>query len=1065
MPRRNDINKVMIIGSGPIVIGQACEFDYSGTQACKALRSLGYEIVLVNSNPATIMTDPGMADVTYIEPLNLDTMIKIIEKERPDAILPNLGGQTGLNLSASLARCGALEKYNVKVIGVEPDAIKRGEDRLAFKETMTELGIEMPQSKIAETVEEAEAIAYELGYPVVVRPAYTMGGTGGGLVYNVEELRLIAGRGISASLIGQVLIEESVEGWEELELEVIRDHKNQMITVCFIENVDAMGVHTGDSYCTAPMLTIDPILQQRLQEYSYKVVEGIGVIGGTNIQFAHDPKTGRVVIIEINPRTSRSSALASKATGFPIALISAKLAAGLTLDEIPYWREGTLEKYTPSGDYVVVKFARWAFEKFRNAQDRLGTQMRAVGEVMSIGKTYKEAFQKAIRSLENGRYGLGFAKDFHEKPLDELMQMLNYPASERHFVMYEALRKGADVQELYKKTYIKPWFIQQMKELVELEEKILIYKGKQLPDNLLTQAKKEGFADRYLANLLGLSEEKIREQRIKLKVVEAWDYVPVSGTENAMYYYSTYNGPDRTTVTNRPKVMVLGGGPNRIGQGIEFDYCCVHAAFALREMGYETIMVNCNPETVSTDYDTSDKLYFEPLTVEDVVSIYQKEKPIGVIVQFGGQTPLNIAAELEKAGVRILGTSVNSIDIASDRGRFSQMMKKYDIPMPESGTASTLEEALVIARRIGYPLIVRPSYVLGGRGMEIVHDEDELKFYVAAAVGVTPDRPILIDRYLENAIETEADALADGENVFIPAVMEHIEYAGVHSGDAACVIPPVSIPQKHINTIEEYTRRIASELKVVGVMNIQYAICKDIVYVLEANPRASRTVPLVSKVCGIPMANQATQLMLGKRLKDLGLKNRNIPHFGVKEAVFPFNMFPEVDPLLGPEMKSTGEVLGIAESFGMAFWKAQEAITQLPISGTILITVAEYDRPAVGDVAKQFTNLGFKIIATAGTHNFLSSQGIPSVSILKEHEGRPNITDAIKNKEIQLVINTPVGKLSMYDDSYIRKAAIKYKVPYITTLAAAMAAAKGIAAYREGKSDVRSLQKYHADIK
>jgi carbamoyl-phosphate synthase large subunit len=1065
MPGRDDIKKVMIIGSGPIVIGQACEFDYSGTQACKALRSLGYKIVLVNSNPATIMTDPGMADVTYIEPLNLDAMIKIIEKERPDAILPNLGGQTGLNLSASLARSGALEKYNVKVIGVEPDAINRGEDRLSFKDTMTELGIEMPRSEIAESVEEAESIAAELGYPVVVRPAYTLGGTGGGLVYNVEELRVIAGRGISASMIGQVLIEESVEGWEELELEIIRDSKNQKITVCFIENVDAMGVHTGDSFCTAPMLTIDQELQQRLQYYSYKVVEKIGVIGGTNIQFAHDPQTGRVVIIEINPRTSRSSALASKATGFPIALISAKLAAGLTLDEIPYWREGTLEKYTPSGDYVVVKFARWAFEKFRDAQDRLGTQMRAVGEVMSIGKTYKEAFQKAIRSLENGRYGLGFVKDFHEKSLDELMQMLNYPTSERHFVMYEALRKGADVQDLYKKTFIKPWFIEQMKELVELEEKILKYKGKKLPDDLLAQAKKDGFADRYLAMLLGLSEEVIREKRTKLKVVEAWDCVPVSGTENAMYYYSTYNGPDRTTVTNRPKVMVLGGGPNRIGQGIEFDYCCVHAAFSLREMGYETIMVNCNPETVSTDYDTSDKLYFEPLTVEDVVSIYQKEKPIGVIVQFGGQTPLNIAAELEKAGVYILGTSVNSIDIASDRGLFSQMMKKYDIPMPESGTASTLEEALLIAKRIGYPLIVRPSYVLGGRGMEIVHDEDELQFYVAAAVGVTPDRPILIDRYLENAIETEADALADGENVFIPAVMEHIEYAGVHSGDAACVIPPVSIPQKHIDTIEKYTRRIASELNVVGVMNIQYAICKDVVYVLEANPRASRTVPLVSKVCGIPMASLATELMLGKRLKDLGLKNRNIPHFGVKEAVFPFSMFHEVDPLLGPEMKSTGEVLGIAESFGMAFWKAQEAITQLPTNGTVLITVAEYDRPAVGDVAKQFTNLGFKIIATAGTHNFLSSQGIPSVSILKEHEGRPNITDAIKNKEIQLVINTPVGKLSMYDDSYIRKAAIKHKVPYITTLAAAMAAAKGIATYREGKSHVRSLQKYHADIK
>jgi len=1065
MPRRNDIKKVMIIGSGPIVIGQACEFDYSGTQACKALRSLGYEIVLVNSNPATIMTDPGMADVTYIEPLNLDTMIKIIEKERPDAILPNLGGQTGLNLSASLATCGALEKYNVKVIGVEPDAIKRGEDRLAFKETMTELGIDMPRSEITHSVEGAEAIAAELGYPVVVRPAYTMGGTGGGLVYNVEELRTVASRGISASLIGQVLIEESVEGWEELELEVIRDHKNQMITVCFIENVDAMGVHTGDSYCTAPMLTIDTALQQKLQEYSYRVVERIGIIGGTNIQFAHDPKTGRVVIIEINPRTSRSSALASKATGFPIALISAKLAAGLTLDEIPYWRDGTLEKYTPSGDYVVVKFSRWAFEKFRDAQDRLGTQMRAVGEVMSIGKNYKEAFQKAIRSLENGRYGLGFAKDFHEKSLDELMQMLSYPTSERQFVIYEALRQGADIQELYKKTFIKPWFLQQMKELVELEAQILKYKGKKLPDNLLVQAKKDGFADRYLAKLLGVSEQKIREQRTKLNMVEAWDYVPVSGTENAMYYYSTYNAPDRTTVSQRPKVMVLGGGPNRIGQGIEFDYCCVHAAFALREMGYETIMVNCNPETVSTDYDTSDKLYFEPLTVEDVVSIYQKEKPIGVIVQFGGQTPLNIAAELEKAGVPILGTSVNSIDIASDRGRFSQMMKKYGIPMPESGTASTMEEALAIARRIGYPLIVRPSYVLGGRGMEIVHDEEELKIYVAAAVGVTPDRPILIDRYLENAIETEADALSDGKDVFIPAVMEHIEYAGVHSGDAACVIPPVSIPPKHIQTIEEYTRRIASELKVVGVMNIQYAICKDVVYVFEANPRASRTVPLVSKVCDISMANLATQLMLGRKLKDMELKNRHIPYFGVKESVFPFSMFPEVDPLLGPEMKSTGEVLGIAESFGMAFWKAQEAVTMLPTSGTVLITVAEYDRPAAGDVARQFAKLGFKIAATAGTHAYLSSLGIPSVSILKEHEGRPNITDAIKNKEIQLVINTPAGKLSKSDDSYIRKAAIKYKVPYITTLAAAMAAAKGIAAYREGKADVMSLQKYHALIK
>jgi carbamoyl-phosphate synthase large subunit len=1065
MPRRDDIKKVMIIGSGPIIIGQACEFDYSGTQACKALKSQGYQIVLVNSNPATIMTDPGMADTTYIEPLNLETMIKIIEKERPDAILPNLGGQTGLNLSASLAQCGALDKYNVKVIGVDPDAIRRGEDRLAFKETMNELGIEVPQSEVAYSLETAEEIAAKLGYPVIVRPAFTLGGTGGGLVYNVEELRTIASRGIAASLVGQILIEESVEGWEELELEIVRDAKNQLITVCFIENVDAMGVHTGDSFCTAPMLTISESLQKRLQDYSYRVVERIGVIGGTNLQYAHDPKTGRVVIIEINPRTSRSSALASKATGFPIALVSAKLAAGLTLDELPYWRDGTLEKYTPSGDYVVVKFARWAFEKFRDTEDRLGTQMRAVGEVMSIGKTYKEAFQKSIRSLETGRFGLGFAKNFHEKSLEELMQMLSVPTSERQFIMYEALRKGADIQELYKRTYIKPWFLQQMKELVELETTILRYKSKKMPDDLLVQAKKDGFADKYLAKLIDCSEKEIREQRLKAGLPEAWDYVPVSGANNSRYYYSTYNGPDKTIVSERPKVMVLGGGPNRIGQGIEFDYCCVHAAFALRDMGFETIMVNCNPETVSTDYDTSDKLYFEPLTTEDVLSIYEKEKPLGVIVQFGGQTPLNIAAELEKAGVKILGTSVNSIDIASDRGRFSQMMQEYGIPMPESGTAINLTEALIVARRIGYPLIVRPSYVLGGRGMEIVHDEEELRLFVTAAVGITPDRPILIDRYLENAIETEADALADGSEVFIPAVMEHIEYAGVHSGDAACAIPPVTIPQKHLDTIEKYTRRIAGELKVAGVMNIQYAICKDVVYVLEANPRASRTVPLVSKVCNIAMARLATQLMIDKKIKDLSLNRKVIPHIGVKEAVFPFNMFPDVDPILGPEMKSTGEVLGMAKSFGLAYWKAEEAVNPLPTSGTVLITVAERDRTTAIGVAREFAELGFKIRATEGTSAYLAAHGIASEPILKEHEGRPNITDAIKNKEIQLVINTPAGKLSKFDDSYIRKAAIKYKVPYITTLTAAMAAARGITAYCNGKSEVKSLQQYHADIK
>ncbi|MHC4790834.1 MAG: carbamoyl-phosphate synthase large subunit [Planctomycetota bacterium] len=1066
MPKRKDINKVMIIGSGPIVIGQACEFDYSGTQACKALRKLGYEIVLVNSNPATIMTDPGMADVTYIEPLNLQTMTKIIEAERPDALLPNLGGQSGLNLSSELARAGVLEKYGVKIIGVQVDAIKRGEDRGAFKETMNRLGIEMPKSELAFSVEEAEKIADELGYPVIIRPAYTMGGTGGGAVFNVEELRIIAARGLSVSLVHQILVEESVLGWEELELEVVRDAKAQKITVCFIENVDAMGVHTGDSYCTAPMLTISPELQQKLQKYSYDIVDAIEVIGGTNIQFAHDPETGRVVVIEINPRTSRSSALASKATGFPIALVSSMLAGGLTMDEIPYWRDGTLEKYTPSGDYVVVKFSRWGFEKFKGIEDKLGTQMRAVGEVMSIGKNYKEAFQKAIRSLENSRYGLGFAKNFNTLSLDELMNMLTYPSSERQFIMYEALRKGADIDTLFEKTHIKHWFIQQMKELVELEAKILKYKGQQLPDDLLTQAKKDGFADRYLAQLLETTEDKIRRQRIKLGVVEAWEPVPVSGVENAAYYFSTYNAPDIVGVSKNRKIMVLGGGPNRIGQGIEFDYCCVHAAFTLRDEGFESIMVNCNPETVSTDYDTSNKLYFEPLTVEDVLSIYEKEKPEGAIVQFGGQTPLNIANELAQAGVKILGTSPETIDLAEDRDRFRAKMAKLGIPMPESGMASNLKQALTIARKIGYPLMVRPSYVLGGRGMEVVHDEDMLKEYVAAAVEVTPERPILIDKFLENAIEAEADAIADGTDAFVPAVMEHIELAGVHSGDSACVIPPVSIPQKHIDTIYKYTKKIAIELNVVGLMNMQYAIANDTVYVLEANPRASRTVPLVSKVCGLSMARLGTQTMLGKKLSELNLKPREIPHFGVKESVFPFNMFPEVDPLLGPEMRSTGEVLGMADSFGLAFFKAEQAAKQhLPSEGAVLITIADKDKEAALKVVKEFKKMGFKIITTNGTHRFLTKKGIKTQHILKMHEGRPNIVDAIKNAEINLVVNTPAGKLSKEDDSYIRKNAIKYNVAYITTIAAAAAAVKGIAARRTGPAKVRSLQSYHSSIK
>ncbi|MBN1556516.1 MAG: carbamoyl-phosphate synthase large subunit, partial [Lentisphaerae bacterium] len=776
----------------------------------------------------------------------------------------------------------------------------------------------------------------------------------------------------------------------------------------------------------------------------------------------------RVVVIEINPRTSRSSALASKATGFPIALVSAKLAGGMTMDEIPYWRDGTLEKYTPSGDYVVIKFARWAFEKFRDIEDKLGTQMRAVGEVMSIGKTYKEAFQKAIRGLENNRYGLGFAKDFHELPLDALMKRLAEPSSERQFLMYEALRKGATIEALHRKTHIKAWFIEQMKELVELEEKILAVRGKPLPEALLRQAKQDGFADRYLAQLLNVPEKEIRERRTALGIVEGWHPVPVSGVVDAAYYYSSYTAADTTTATGNPnKVMILGGGPNRIGQGIEFDYCCVHAALALRDMGCESVMVNCNPETVSTDYDTSDKLYFEPLTVEDVLQIYRKEKPRGVICQFGGQTPLNIARELEAEGVTILGTSPETIDLAEDRDRFRGVMERLGIPMAESGMAVSVEEALAIAARIGYPLMVRPSYVLGGRGMEIVYDEEMLRNYVTAAVDVTPDRPILIDKYLANAIEAEADAIADGTDAYVPAVMEHIEQAGIHSGDSACVIPPTTIPQRHIETIRAYTRKIAQEMHVVGLMNMQYAIYEDTVYVLEANPRASRTVPLVSKICGLSMARIATEIMLGKTLNDFDLHDRTIPHLGVKEAVFPFPMFPEVDPVLGPEMRSTGEVLGLADSFGLAFYKAQDAAKSLlPTAGTVLLTVCERDRSdRLTEAARRFRDMGFHIKATRGTRTFLAGQGIESEGVLKMHEGRPNIADDITNGTIQLIINTPSGRISQHDDSYIRKTAIKHGVPYITTVAAALAAAEGIAARRSGDWDVRSIQDYHAGIR
>ena len=1064
--------KVLIIGSGPIIIGQACEFDYSGTQACKALRNLGYEIVLVNSNPATIMTDPGIADVTYIEPLNAQRLTDIIEKERPDWLLPNLGGQSGLNLCSELNKLGVLDKYNVQVIGVQVDAIERGEDRIEFKKTMNDLGIDMAASEVAYSVDEALSIADRLGYPVVLRPAYTMGGTGGGIVYDPLELATVCARGLQASLVGQVLVEECVLGWEELELEVVRDKDGNMITVCFIENIDPLGVHTGDSFCSAPMLTIPEDVQKELQRQAYKIVDAIQVIGGTNVQFARNPETGRIIVIEINPRTSRSSALASKATGFPIALFSAMLATGLTLADIPCGKYGTLKNYVPGGDYVVIKFARWAFEKFKKAEDKLGTQMRAVGEVMSIGKTYKEAFQKAIRSLENGRYGLGFAKDFHEKSLEELLKLLEKPTSERQFILYEALRKGASVTQLWELTKIKPYFLEQMKELVDEENALLAHKGA-LPDReTLLAAKKDGFSDRYLSKLLDLPEDEIRAARKAYGIHAGWEGVHVSGTKDANYYFSSYNIEDASPVSENPKkIMILGSGPNRIGQGIEFDYCCVHAAKALKSLGFETIMINCNPETVSTDYDTSDKLYFEPLTLEDVLAIHEKEKPLGVIAQFGGQTPLNLAAALKKNGVHILGTSPETIDMAEDRDLFRAMMDKLEIPMPESGMAVTADDAVEIANRIGYPVMVRPSYVLGGRGMEVVHDEESLRFYMAQAVGVTPDRPILIDRFLHNATECEADAVSDGENVFVPAVMEHIELAGIHSGDSACILPSKNISPENVEIIRSYTMKIAKEMHVQGLMNMQYAIEDGKVYVLEANPRASRTVPLVSKVCNIQMVPLATEIitapLTGRPSPVPALRPRHIPYYGVKEAVFPFNMFQEVDPLLGPEMRSTGEVLGLSEDFGEAYFKAQEATqTKIALSGKVFLSVNDRDKPELPEIARGFAECGFKLCATGGTADVIEGLGIPVERVHKLHHGQPHAVDLIARGDIDIVVNTPNDKKGAQDDSIIRKAAIRSRVFYVTTMAAARATIAGIRAVaHEEKRPPRSLQEFHALIR
>ncbi|MEG1507346.1 MAG: carbamoyl-phosphate synthase large subunit [Akkermansia sp.] len=1063
MAKREDIKKILIIGSGPIIIGQACEFDYSGTQACKTLRKAGYEVVLVNSNPATIMTDPAMADHTYIEPLTINRIEAVINKERPDALLPNLGGQTALNLASELSEAGILEKYNVEIIGVDLKAIARGEDRILFKETMNKIGVPVAKSEPIYTVEEAEKVAGEMGYPVVLRPAYTMGGTGGGIVYNVEELRDIVKRGLAASLIHQVLVEECVLGWEELELEVVRDEKGQKITVCFIENVDPMGIHTGDSFCVAPMLTVPQSVQDRLQDYSYRILDAIGVTGGTNVQFAHNREDNRIIVIEINPRTSRSSALASKATGFPIAAVSTSLATGVTLDELPYWRKGSLEQYEPYGDYVVVKFARWAFEKFAKAQDKLGTQMKAVGEVMSIGKNFKEAFQKAVRSLEIGRSGLGRDKKLAAIATSDLKSAITNGNSLRFFQIYELLCRGIAVADIVKLTSITPYFIEQMKELADFDNKLNDYTWTSLPDDILKEAKISGFSDKYLAVAYSVEEKLIRERRIKLNLISTYHKVLVSGVDHAEYYYSTYAGvPDEVTVSNNKKIMIIGGGPNRIGQGIEFDYTCVHAAFAIRDEGYESIMVNCNPETVSTDFDTADKLYFEPITVEDVLTIYDKEKPAGVIVQFGGQTPLNIAQALKDAGVNILGTQPEGIRLAEDREYFRQRMIALDIKQPESGTAVTLDQAVALGKKIGYPVMVRPSFVLGGRGMEVIYDEETLKRYAVEAIQVSPEYPMLIDRFLDNATEVEVDALSDGKETFVATVMEHIELAGIHSGDSACSIPPINIADKHIRTIEHHADAIAKDFKVNGILNVQFAICNDEVYIIEANPRASRTVPIVSKVTGTQLANKATRLMLGKTLKQLDVKHLGVRFVGVKEAVFPFNMFPEVDPVLGPEMRATGEVMGVADNFGMAYYKSQEASgCALPLAGKVLVTVSPNDKKHIGQIAKDLVELGFSLMATEGTAAVLTELGLSVEPALKLHEGRPNLGDTIMNKQIDLIINTPIGRTSKIDDSFIRMLAIRYKIPYMTTIAAAKATVLGIRAAQEGKVEPKSLQEYH----
>ncbi|MCF8094531.1 MAG: carbamoyl-phosphate synthase large subunit [Desulfobacteraceae bacterium] len=1073
MPKRTDIKKILIIGAGPIIISQACEFDYSGTQACKALKEEGYEVVLVNSNPATIMTDPEIADRTYVEPITPGVVEMIIEKEAPDAILPTLGGQTGLNTAVAMAESGVFEKYGVEMIGARLDAIHKAEDRERFCRAMEKINLRIPQSGIATDMNEARSIAENIGYPIIVRPAFTLGGTGGGVAYNPEDLENIASAGLDASMIHQVMIEESVLGWKEYELEVMRDKNDNVVIVCSIENIDPMGIHTGDSITVAPAQTLTDAEYQVMRDASIAILREIGVdTGGSNVQFAVNPADGELIVVEMNPRVSRSSALASKATGFPIAKIAAKLAVGYTLDEISNDITGeTVASFEPALDYCVVKIPRWTFEKFPEAEDELTTSMRSVGETMAIGRTFKEALQKGLRSLEIGRYGFGAdgrdESDPENQPLQipDIEQMLAKPTSKRIFYLRQALISGMPIESVYDLTGIDPWFLHQLAQLVETEKKITGSAG-EISAGLMKKAKSYGFSDFQIGCLTGLGEAKIRELRRSEDLRPVYKLVDTCAAEfeaSTPYYYSTWEQEDEARVSGGKKIMILGGGPNRIGQGIEFDYCCVHASFALQELGIESIMVNSNPETVSTDYDTSDKLYFEPLTHEDVLHIVETEKPDGVIVQFGGQTPLNLSLPLLNSGVPIIGTSPESIERAEDRKHFQAMLNKLGLYQPPNGTARSVTEALGEAGRIGYPVIVRPSYVLGGRAMKIVYNDEEMENYTRLAIVASPEYPVLIDKFLEDAIEVDVDAVSDGNLTVIGGIMEHIEAAGVHSGDSACVLPPYSLKPEEINEIIAATKAMAKELNVIGLMNVQYAIKKGQLYVLEVNPRASRTVPFVSKATGVPLARIATKLMVGHSLSDLGLTDQVYPaHISVKEAVLPFDRFPHVDTLLGPEMKSTGEVMGIDTDFGRAYAKSQVAAGQhLPRQGAVFISVQDSDKKAVLGVAKQFSDMGFEILATRGTRDFFADNGIESRTINKVSAGRPHVVDAIMNREIHLVINTGKGDRTRQDGYMIRRAALKFNIPYATTIACARAMCRGILALKQRALSVTALQDYN----